>query len=149
MRSLFCIEGCLRDIKGAIRGEQQSMYTDKPSKRHGLRHIVAAFWYSICGLRTALSETAIRHELILGAIHFLVLIVINPPFISKLVLTCLFGVLLVVEILNTAIETVVDIASPERSELAKRAKDLGSAAVFCALVVFLTGWAFTIWEATR
>ena len=125
------------------------MCTDKLSKRHGIRHVIAAFGYSMCGLRTALSETAIRHELVLGAIHFIALIVINPSFISKLVLTCLFGALLIVELLNTAIETVVDIASPNRSELAKRAKDLGSAAVFCALVVFLTSWAFAIMEAMR
>ena len=125
------------------------MHTDKLPRQHGVKHILAAFGYSMCGLRTALSETAIRHELAIGVIHFILLAVLHLPLSSKLVLTCLLGGVLIVELLNTAIEAVVDIASPSKNALAKKAKDLGSAAVFCSLLLFLASWAFAIMEAAR
>lgn len=124
-------------------------HTGKRPKQHGIKHAIAAIRYSICGLRTALNETAIRHEIAIAIIHFIALAVFDLPFASKLLLTCLLGGVLIVELLNTAIEAVVDIASPGQNELAKKAKDLGSAAVFCTLVVFWTSWVLTIVEMTR
>ena len=124
-------------------------HTEIRPKQHGIKHAIAAFGYSICGLRAALNETAIRHELAIAIIHFVALAVLDLPSTSKLLLTCLLGGVLIVELLNTAIEAVVDIASPGQNELAKKAKDLGSAAVFCSLVVFWASWAFAIMETMR
>ena len=124
-------------------------HTENRQKQHGIKHVIAAFGYTLCGLRAALNETAIRHELVVGIMHFIALAVLDLPFVSKLLLTCLWGGVLIVEMLNTAIEAVVDIASPGQNELAKKAKDLGSAAVFCALVVFGASWVLTIVAVTR
>ena len=113
-------------------------------KRHGMRHIFAALKYSMSGLRIALRETAIRHEIVLSIVHFVGITVINMPISVKMILTVQLGFLLTTELLNTAIESTVDIASPSRSELAKNAKDLGSAAVFCALAFLTGGWVYAL-----
>ena len=65
---------------------------------------------------------------------------VEMPLVCRILLTSMLGWLLTVELLNTAIEAVVDLAAPEWSRLAKKAKDLGSAAVFCSLATFLLGW---------
>ena len=131
------------------RNTHRKMNTGKSTKKHGARHLLAALGYSMSGLRIALGETAIRHELVLAAAHFTALAIIDPPLASKLLLTCLMGGVLMVELLNTAIEAVVDIASPGRNALAKKAKDLGSAAVFCALFVFLSCWTLVVVEVMQ
>ena len=120
------------------------MCLDKSQKKRGVRHFLAAFGYSMCGLRAALKETAIRHELAMGVIHIVAMVALHLPFSAKLLLSCLYGIVLIVELLNTAIEAVADLASPSRNELAKKAKDLGSAAVFCALVVFFASWVLVV-----
>ena len=56
---------------------------------------------------------------------------------------------LIVEILNSAIEAIVDRASPERHELAKRAKDMGSAAVLLSLINAALVWACVLWPGSR
>lgn len=61
-------------------------------------------------------------------------------------LTLLWALVLIVEIVNTAIEAVVDLVSPEFNALAGRAKDLGSAAVFLSLAMFLGTWAAVVWR---
>ena len=98
------------------------------------RHIVHATGYSIAGLVHLLrNESAARIELaalILGLFWFLFL---DRPIANFLMLLILGCVLFSVEALNTAIEVVVDRVSPEQSQFAKTAKDLGSTAVFFIL----------------
>ena len=125
------------------------MQAGNKQKQRGARHILSALGYSICGLRTAMKETALRHELALATVHFIALAALKFSFTSKLLLTCALGGVLIVELLNTAIEAIVDMVSPEWNELAKKAKDLGSAAVFCALAVFFGGWAFVVLEVVQ
>jgi diacylglycerol kinase len=67
----------------------------------------------------------------------------------SLLLTLAWLGLLVVEILNTAIEAVVDLASPERHPLAKQAKDLASAAVTIAIVANILAWATAIGQCLQ
>jgi diacylglycerol kinase (ATP) len=57
--------------------------------------------------------------------------------------------ILIVEILNSALEAIVDKASPERHELAKRAKDMGSAAVLLSLINAAVVWACVLWSGNR
>ena len=114
---------------------------DKPDSRTGLPRIIAAWGYSLAGLSFALRrETPFRQELLLyifllGALPFMPL-----PGLYKLVLLALNTLVLIVELLNSAIEKVVDLASPDYHHLAKQAKDLGSAAVLLALLLALSGW---------
>ena len=125
------------------------MQRNRQQKEHGMTHVLAAFRYSMSGLRMALKETAVRHELIIVALHFSVMAVVGLSFERKFVLTLALSVIFITELLNTAIEAVVDLASPGQNSLAKKAKDLGSAAVFCALVLFFAGWGLTVLEAMR
>ncbi len=130
--------------------------TGKPDKKKGLDHMIAATGYSLSGVGMASHETAIRHEIVLGVIHFIVLLVMPFSIETKLILTCTWFLVVVVEMMNTAVEAVVDIASPERQPLAKRAKDVASAAVFTTLVCLgvcwglaVLHWAYVRWFAAR
>lgn len=99
----------------------------------GVRHVFAAAWYSLGGFLCLLRETAFRHELALAGIVAVLFAIIGASGTQYLIFACLFLVLIAVEALNTAIELLVDRASPEISEFARKAKDLGSFAVFCLL----------------
>lgn len=113
--------------------------------KDGLRHLVASTGYSLAGLRTALRETAFRHELLLGVAHVAALAWLRPAAWAVVLLSALYGMVLVVELLNTALERVVDLASPGYHALAKEAKDLASAAVFVSLALYFAAWAAASW----
>ncbi len=117
----------------------------KPLKKTGIERILAAFSYSRDGLRSTLAtEAAFRQEGFLVAVCLLVLIFLPLSHEWKGLLFFATTTVLVVELMNSAIESVVDLASPDYHLLAKRAKDIGSAAVFVsiALTVFLWIGAF-------
>lgn len=114
-----------------------------PPRIKGLRHLFAAASYSLAGLRRLSSETAFRHELLWGAAGVGLLVYRGTGAGQVLGWLVLILALIAVEALNTAIECIVDRVSPEWSEFARDAKDLGSFAVACligACVLYL-GWA--------
>lgn len=109
--------------------------------RRGLRHFRAALGYSLAGFRHALRhEEAVRQELLAIVILVPVAALLPVEPLSRLVLVLSVGLVLVVELLNSAIEAAVDRISLERHPLAGRAKDLGSAAVFTALGMSAMCW---------
>jgi diacylglycerol kinase (ATP) len=120
-----------------------------PDKKTGPARVWAAFFYSINGLRLAItSESAFIQESIALLIASVILIFIPLSLLWKGLLFFATLSILVVELLNTAIEAIVDMASPEYHDLAKQAKDLGSAAVLVSIasVIFLWVVAFiSIW----
>ena len=92
--------------------------------------------YSMDGLRYAVrKEAAFRQELCAIAVLLVALYFLPLSLVSKGLLFSATILVLIVELLNSAIESVVDIASPEYHVLAKRAKDLGSAAVMISLML--------------
>lgn len=112
-----------------------------PTKATGFGRIIRAFGYSMEGLGSCLKhEAAFRQEvaafLILAP---LALILPVSPMVKVVLLASLFLVL-IVELLNSAIEWVVDLASGDRHPFAKRAKDMGSAAVFLSLTLCALTW---------
>ncbi len=110
--------------------------------RSGLARISKAAIYSFYGFREALKhEHAFRQELILVAVLTPVALLLPVSALSKLALLAVLLLVLIVELLNSAIEAVVDKASPEIHPLAARAKDMGSAAVFLALLLAAATWA--------
>ena len=111
----------------------------------GVLHFASAFKYSISGFRVAVAETAIRQEVCLGVVHFVLLYLLDVCWQWCVGLTLLWALVLIVEIVNTAIEAVVDLVSPEFNVLAGRAKDLGSAAVFLSLTMFIGAWVAVVW----
>ena len=112
----------------------------KPQK-HGITRIINATHYSLQGLRYAWkSESAFREEIVIG--FFLVIaaffVADNNIEIALLIGTCFFVV--VTEIINSAIEAVVDRAGTEHHELAGAAKDMGSAAVMLSIGLLILTW---------
>jgi len=105
-----------------------------------LKRIPSTVRYSIAGFREGWSETSVREEVVLGLVHFSALFCLPISWTARAILAIVWVLLVCVELLNTAIETVVDMVSPNWNPLAKRAKDLGSAAVFCMVVVLIIGW---------
>ena len=121
--------------------EQESPFKGKT----GVRRLVNALGYSLEGVRSALRhEEAFRQELLLAAVLIpaALLAPVSAPA-RALMIACVLLVL-VVELLNSALEAVVDLASPEHHRLAKRAKDIGSAAVFLSLVNVAVVWAVVL-----
>lgn len=120
--------------------QKQHFATRKKSKG-GLSRLWSAFKYSCAGFRAAFKhEHACRQE-ILSFIPLCVLVFVLPvDWISKVLLILPMPLILCVEMINSAIEAVVDDISLEYRELAKRAKDLGSAAVFCSICIGLIVW---------
>ena len=126
---------------------QESSGQDAPLKPalKGIRHFFAAFGYSMAGLAAAFRhEAAFRQELFLGVIHFTAMFLLDLAFEWRLYLSAVWVVLICFELVNSAIEAIVDMASPGWHHLAKRAKDLGSATVFCMLVLFWGSWLFIV-----
>ena len=114
----------------------------------GLPRLVAAFRNSRAGLRDVWrSDEAIRMECVaLGVSVPLALWIADSGFQAAVLIAAVLFVLLV-EVLNCAIESVVDRIGPERHELSRIAKDLGSLAVLLAMVLAGIVWAGAIWDA--
>lgn len=105
------------------------------SRITGIAHVVAATGYSLAGLRRLWAETSFRHELIALCGSLAALALVGASMVDFAVLLALFLLLVAVEALNTAVECIVDHVSPEWSAAARNAKDLGSLAVMCLLIV--------------
>ena len=117
----------------------------KRTTKTGIARIWAAFFYSLNGLRFAISnEAAFRQEICIVVFVLVVLLFLPLSLFWKGLLFFATTSILVVELLNSAIESVVDIASPEYHDLAKRAKDLGSAAVLVSIVLAIVLWGMAI-----
>ncbi len=113
----------------------------KPTKKTGFARVLAACSYSLGGLRATFStEAAFRQELYLVTLASAGLLFLPLSTEWKGLLFFATTAVLVVELLNSAIESVVDLASVEYHELAKRAKDIGSAAVFVSITLTLLLW---------
>lgn len=113
----------------------------KPASKTGLARLWFAFLYSLSGLRFALTEeSAFRQEVCLFAVLLVVLYFLPVSLVFKGVLLSANTLVLIVELLNTALETMADMISPDYDLRVKKAKDMGSAAVFLSLLV-----AFLLW----
>ncbi len=121
--------------------------SSSPFKSHGgFARILAAGRYSIGGLRAAWQgEAAFRQELALCAVLVPIALWLPVPALHRLALVGVLLLLLIVELLNSALEAVVDRVGTEPHELSKRAKDLGSAAVMLALVLVGATWLVVLW----
>ena len=105
-----------------------------------VRRLLSAARISAEGLRTALSESAFRLELSLAAVLIPLGLYLGTSGVARALLVGSVLLVLIVELLNSAIEAAVDRISLERHPLAKRAKDLGSAGVALALANVVLVW---------
>jgi len=115
---------------------------ENPHKhRPGLTHAWRATGIALQGLRAALvHEDAFRQEVLVAAIAIPVALLSNADNTAKVLLVSSIFLVLIVELINSALEAAVDHTSLERHPLAKRAKDIASAAVFISIVNALATW---------
>ncbi|GAA0478897.1 diacylglycerol kinase [Tatumella punctata] len=113
----------------------------------GWRRIVKAAGYSWQGLRAAWHhEAAFRQEAVLAVVAVIVACWLNVDTVTRILLIGSVVLVVIVEVLNSAIEAVVDRLGPEIHPLSGRAKDLGSAAVFLALLLAAFVWIALLWQ---
>ena len=114
----------------------------------GLLRIWRALKYSLTGLQNCYrNEAAFRQEIILFGLLLPVLLLLPISLLLKLILLIVNTLVLIAELLNSAIEAVVNKMSPEFNELAGQAKDMASAAVFIALSLAAVSWAVALYQA--
>jgi len=119
---------------------------NKPGKT-GFTRIFNAFGYSMQGIRAALKhEAAFRQEMVLAIILIPLAFFITQDVIKLVLLISAPLLVLVVEILNSAIEAVVDRFGEEYHELSGRAKDMASAAVFFSLLIVAVVWGLILFD---
>jgi len=107
----------------------------------GPRRLINATRYSIAGfVAAARHEDAFRQELILAAVMLPLGLVLGTNGVERALLAGSVLLVLVVELVNSAVEATVDRVSLEDHSLAKRAKDLGSAAVMLSLATMAAVW---------
>jgi len=127
----------------ALSTERQDfMATDQP---RGPRQIWAAFLWSMKGFRAAFRhEASFRLEVYIAVVAIPLGLWLGNGPVEKILLILAPALVLSAELLNSAIEAVVDKVSPEFHELAGRAKDMGSAAVFVLLMLVVVSWALIL-----
>jgi len=107
----------------------------------GLARVMNAFFYSLAGLRAAFrDEAAFRQEVLLAALLIPLACVMPVSGVGKALMIASVLLALIVELLNSAVEALSDRISPDTHELIKKAKDIGSAAVFVALINVPVTW---------
>ena len=113
----------------------------KPGKT-GIRRILDATGYSLQGLKAAWThEAAFRQELVLTLVLSVCAFLLPVTTLERIMMISSLLLVVIVELINSAIEAVVDRVSDDWHELSGRAKDIGSAAVFVALALALFVWA--------
>lgn len=117
--------------------------------KQGLTRLFNALGYSRDGLAAAWKhEAAFREEVLLLLVAVPLALYFGQDGMARALLIGSLLLVLIVEILNSGLEAIVDKASPEKHELAKRAKDMGSAAVLLALINAAVVWACVLWPGT-
>jgi len=122
-------------------------YASEKKGKTGIKRIINAFGYSKDGLAAAYRyESAFRQVLWLNLILIVLTFIFNFDSATKMLLIIASFVSLITELFNTAVEAAVDHTSTEKHELAKRAKDAGSAAQLLALTMLGIVWAIALWH---
>lgn len=114
--------------------------------RRGLNRILHATGYSLAGLRAGWGETAFRQEALASVVLIPTAFWLGKTWVETALLAASVVIVMVVELLNTAIETAIDRVGPEWHDLSKRAKDMGSAAVLLSLLVCAGVWAAALYH---
>jgi len=120
------------------------------SNTTGLLRIVKAAGYSWQGLRAAWQhEAAFRQEATAAIVAIVIACWLDVDTVARILMIGSVVLVIIVEILNSAIEAVVDRIGQERHPLAGRAKDMGSAAVLLTIILALFVWVALLWTHLR
>lgn len=111
------------------------------TKRNGFSRLLFATYYSMKGLKAAFkSEAAVRQELVAMVILVPVAFYLDVTHVERILLVMSLFIVLITELLNTAVEKLCDHVTTEIHVLIGRAKDIGSAAVFVSLTLAILTW---------
>lgn len=125
--------------------EQQQRISEFKSTS-GFKRIFSAFFYSVEGFKSAWkNEQAFRQELVIVIPGIVVALLLPVSPVQKLMLIAVLVWVIIIELINSAIEAVVDRVSLERNPLSKNAKDFGSAAVLLTCVLAVATWAVILY----
>lgn len=120
--------------------------TNPQKSRSGLSRIWHALGYSLAGLRVSWLEPAFRQECMVAIVLLPLSLWVGQNWVETALLAGSVLLVMVVELLNTAIETAIDRIGPEWHELSRRAKDIGSAAVLLSLLLCAGIWGGAIYN---
>lgn len=109
-------------------------------ERRGINRVWHATGYSLAGLRAGWGEAAFRQEAMAALVLLPLSLWLGQSWVEAALLAGSVMALMVVELLNTAIETAIDRVGSEWHDLSKRAKDMGSAAVLLSLLFCMGVW---------
>jgi diacylglycerol kinase (ATP) len=123
------------------RAPVDTLANANPQKhRKGLNRVWHAFGYSLAGLRAGWLETAFRQEAIASVVLIPAAFWLGRSWVEAVLLSGTVVLVMIIELLNTGIETAIDRIGPEWHDLSKRAKDMGSAAVLLSLMLCAATW---------
>ena len=123
--------------KSAVRSP---LIVNPQKYRTGLNRVWHAFGHSLAGLRAGWSETAFKQEVMASVILIPVAFWLGRNWVETILLAGTVVLVMIIELLNTAVETAIDRIGSEWHELSKRAKDIGSAAVLLSLALCAGTW---------
>ncbi|MGK0409431.1 MAG: diacylglycerol kinase (ATP) [Shewanella psychromarinicola] len=140
------LEAYERNVTIYANKTQKIINKMKPENNHGLKRVFRATGFSMKGLMSAWkNEAAFRQETVLACIMLPIVLLINISTPERILLIMTVLIVLIVELLNSAIEAVVDRIGDEIHPLSGQAKDIASAAVFISLVLCALTWSIIIW----
>ncbi|MEY3873004.1 MAG: hypothetical protein RLZZ296_1999 [Pseudomonadota bacterium] len=121
---------------------------ESPHKgKTGIKRLFNALKYSLAGLQAAFhNEDAFRQEVMSACVLVPLAFYLETDMLSRAMMIACVLLLLIVELLNSAIEATVDRISLEDHRLAKRAKDIGSAAVLVSTINLVVVWGLILWQ---
>jgi len=122
-----------------------NVHINAQKARTGLDRVWHAFGYSLEGLRAGWGETAFRQEALASIVLLPASVWLGRTWVETALLAGSVLILMIVELLNTGIETAIDRIGPEWHDLSKRAKDMGSAAVLLSLLLCAGIWITALW----
>jgi diacylglycerol kinase (ATP) len=114
--------------------------------RKGLSRVWHATGYSIAGLHAGWGETAFRQEALIAMLMLPAAFWLGQTWLETAVLCASVVLVMIVELLNTAVETAIDRIGPEWHDLSKRSKDMGSAAVLLSLLLCAGIWVAALYH---
>ena len=124
----------------------QAVSANPQKDRKGLSRVWHAAGYSLAGLRAGWGETAFRQEALAALVMLPASLWLGRTWVETSLLVASVVFVMVVELLNTAVEAAIDRIGPEWHDLSKRAKDMGSAAVLLSLLLCAGIWAAAIYQ---
>jgi diacylglycerol kinase (ATP) len=118
----------------------ETIHENLQKQRRGLSRVIHAFGYSLQGLQAGMHEPAFKQEAYIAFVLIPLSFYLGSNWVETALLSGSVVFVLIVELLNTGLESAIDRVGPQWHDLSKRCKDLGSAAVLLSIVLCMSIW---------